>query len=424
MNIFSGYLVGTLAFSSIFLSSDVQSDELSCKNKTVIYYGNGVLSNEKDRKKSLYYIRDLLKYDLAISSKEFVTFEFKNVHNETNGVIRDLGESTKQDFQTDFSRFYRILSGLEFMPDRFQQEALNLEIRIEKTALLNNQDLKKHVDQYEKDIRAGKNVIVVSHSQGNFFANQAYDAINNNLKNRFRIVSVANPDSIVGGDGAYTTLFEDSVINGIRLLKLASGLQLPKLPNESNIGTGLVDRLGHSFINAYMLPRYRSSNEIVTNIIKAIDSFPEANCPEIHINHNQTYCRIKRLFYSPRLGATYDFTLYISGFITSSIPLSYLPSRGNGYLCPNWSTITHDNGSMFCLRAEGDPETASFSYTHRLSNVKRYQFLEFLENGFPVSVYGPYENNIISLGNSKLLASEKTEPLNCEITGRFRPFPY
>ncbi len=76
-------------------------------------------------------------------------------------------------------------------------------------------DLKEHIDSYKKNLEAGYRIHVIAHSQGNFYANQAYDYLNSNLNNKitaFRITSIANPDRRVGGNGNYFTYSNDLVI--------------------------------------------------------------------------------------------------------------------------------------------------------------------------------------------------------------------
>jgi hypothetical protein len=116
------------------------------------------------------------------------------------------------------------------------------------------------------DVESNK-VIIVSHSQGNFFANQAYSnaVISEASRASIGIVGVANPDSFVAGGGPHVTLFEDAVINAYRLFRLSRGLPGPQTPNATNF-LNLNDPTQHFFIASY-LP---DGSDSETKILQAI----------------------------------------------------------------------------------------------------------------------------------------------------------
>ena len=93
---------------------------------------------------------------------------------------------------------------------------------------------------YEKSFKHSHRVLLVSHSQGNLFANRVYDTINPaRYKNYFANVQVASPASSVSADmGAYTTGFIDPIINPI--------------PGSMDFNAFIELPGGHAFVEAYL----------------------------------------------------------------------------------------------------------------------------------------------------------------------------
>jgi hypothetical protein len=110
-----------------------------------------------------------------------------------------------------------------------------------------NYDLQTVIEQLI--VLNGSKVLLIAHSQGNFYANNAIHAIRNSVslhwetdQQKARLVSVATPTSLVAGGGAYTTLTSDGLINVIpAALKPNSTNNIPK--------PGLFD---HEFVKHYL----------------------------------------------------------------------------------------------------------------------------------------------------------------------------
>jgi len=142
---------------------------------------------------------------------------------------------------------------------------------VDRVALVTTDSLADQVNDYMKQIKEGKKILLVAHSQGNFFGNQAYGVLNSTAKQSFGIVSVANPDSSVGDGGPYTTLEEDEVIEYIKWVKDLIGLPVPMKPNLTNSPVELPDEKGHAFINAYMVAGSNSDQKITNDMISVLD---------------------------------------------------------------------------------------------------------------------------------------------------------
>ncbi len=107
--------------------------------------------------------------------------------------------------------------------------ALNLvppEIKFKFNELLKNQvvknistvgtnsssDLDKMVKDFEYDIADGKKITIVAHSQGNVFANLAYDRLSATNQAYAAIVPVASPESFVRKSFVGHVRFEDAYL--------------------------------------------------------------------------------------------------------------------------------------------------------------------------------------------------------------------
>lgn len=268
MSTFKKYFLSIVLTTFIFLTSHVaygQDTTGFCSEKdTAIYFGNGILTTRPEAKRAFAKLENEVMS--VVSAEEFEKINFYLAYNNTNGLINDLLESVIQDLSTDVTLFWRILANGVPMPESFKDNLLALATSIDEAALLNNQDLSIQVTSYKNSILEGKKVIVVSHSQGNFFANQAYGNLSGTERNSFGIVSVANPDSTVAGGGHYTTLFEDLVILAVTIAKQKAHLPTPLPPNVTNF-LSLADLTGHNFINAYLALNSNSKSKILNDIL-------------------------------------------------------------------------------------------------------------------------------------------------------------
>ncbi|MEN7982548.1 MAG: DUF1566 domain-containing protein [Nanoarchaeota archaeon] len=182
------------------------------ENKDIsIFFANGMFNSMSDIIKS----RLALKYKLKSHFSSEVDIKFFVAYNDSENLISQLKEVTRQKRLDTWAAFYKILAGIEVAPDWFQEAMNDLAASTNTANYVKDEDLQRHVQQYKDEIAEGRCVIVVSHSQGNFYANSAYEFMEGEC---FSIVAVATPASFVGGDGEYTTLTDDAIINAVRLV--------------------------------------------------------------------------------------------------------------------------------------------------------------------------------------------------------------
>ena len=242
-----------------------------CDQKdTVIFFGNGIKSLKRDAHDSIESVKKQIKTELP--PEEFAVLEFDVSYNGTHTLPLDLLESTIQILTGNTSRFWRLFFGLEIMPDWFADKFILLASVLDKSALVTTDSLRDHVNTYRTAIAEGKKVVLVAHSQGNLFGNQAFSLLNSREKQSFGLVSVANVDNNVLGNNTaeapYSTLINDKVIIAI----IASQIVLPSkpmAPNTENLAES-EDSLGHSFIDSYMVEGSVSETQITGDIVSVL----------------------------------------------------------------------------------------------------------------------------------------------------------
>ncbi len=266
-----------LPFLVLFLSLLVSTPLISapCSGIT-IFYANGMNNEWKDANDSLKDLRIKLLPILMYADSDI---DFQLAYNQKEGVISQIVEVATEKGMDRWKSFWNFLNGVEVAPDWFQEEVNN--IIIVATDELNafvDADLREQVADYKKAISNGRKVIVVAHSQGNFYANDAYGLVNSPS---FGIVSVATPAFYVAGDGPYITLTTDKVINlVVRPLSALAELLPPKPANETNNTDGGRDWMGHDFVSAY-LEGDKSGQFIEDNVLNVATQLPKPSRWEV-----------------------------------------------------------------------------------------------------------------------------------------------
>ena len=101
-----------------------------------------------------------------------------------------------------------------------------------------------HVAMYRAELALGNKVLLVAHSNGNVYADQAYGRLSPVERTSVGVVAVATPLGSVPGNGPYVTLVEDKFLQGL------PG-HLP--PNTTNTGGECPEVLGcHAFVDVYL----------------------------------------------------------------------------------------------------------------------------------------------------------------------------
>ena len=233
------------------------------RRPATVFFGNGVNTpGYQDAYERLLLLEERLHERIATVGSPVINeacLSYQVAFNYSSVLWRDILESIGQIVDTDWPSWWRAVFGLSVMTQEFEDLVMGrlseipLESYVQQCDLnVGTCDLTKQVYQYTRTLTCGPTdsliagtshdgsclvqqgppgrVVVVAHSQGNLFANQAFDALNDlgafeqrSLAN-FRVVSVATPTSVVAGeslftslDEAHTTLTEDFVADNLFL---------------------------------------------------------------------------------------------------------------------------------------------------------------------------------------------------------------
>ena len=250
--------------------------------EAIVYHSNGVLTSRTNAFRNLSELQG--RPAAVMSEEEFEKLSFKLAYNTTNGSLLDLLEATRQDIGTDLHEiFWRYVTGLDpSRPASLREYVETIAAQLDAEALTAVQDLSSHVASYRNALREGNKVVLVAHSQGNFFANQGHANLTPVEHQRFGITSVATPDSYVAGNGSDTTLLEDLVVLAVAVAKRASSSPEP-LPSNVTNNLASYDPLGHNFKKAYFARGSNSEVRVLSNIETTLARLGDASTSPLEV---------------------------------------------------------------------------------------------------------------------------------------------
>jgi len=315
------------------------------QKETVVYYGNGVLSEYHQSLFALELLeRKVLRAigDPAVESLLSFEVAYNRTHKPTHGLL-DVLEAYIQSGQSFSIHFWHWLAGLDaFVDPGFQTLMYPLLAELaEQAALLTNANVQEHTERYNRQLLKCKRVVVVAHFQGNFYANIAATGIEQPLASAFGIVSVANPASYVEGDGPYTTLTEDLVIAFIPGSKTANFDNYGLFESYSPLH-------GHAFVGNYLSPNHDAEIRVVGHVIDEInrvmnvDTSDYCGWPASYGTANSLYREPSdmRLFAGLPYSALWDLVIW-PAVLRDDIVVEYRVGRSG-----SWTALTQSKLSL------------------------------------------------------------------------------
>lgn len=396
--------------------------------KSTIYFINGVLTTRAAAMLTLYFELEPRVRNVSSGVIQQSCLDFELAYNQTAyrpGAsvgyitgIKDFLDSGVQRLGESVSNLWNYLGGLTVMPAALQQQVESIVSTAEVNVV---QDLDKHVQLYLQELMTAQKIILVAHSQGNYYANESYRNLVNVQSippNRISIIAVATPSNVVGGNGPYITLLRDFIWT-------LSFNPIPLLPNTDNGPCGGPFEC-HSFNDSY-LPGVVSGPAIMAGIISAIPrqartglvaqySFDSPGQPGLDSsgngNHGASVVGVAQV-----LGVRGLAARFTNGYI--DLPVStgfnlrgadftlsvFVKSTGAGAPNRNWFTKASSSANLYGLNGDS---TVGFSFDggagggarsatdafdgkwHHVAGVKRGQIAEVwidgkLENTGPIT---------------------------------------
>ncbi len=284
-------------FLFYFLIGDAAiKNAIACEQDYKIYYVNGVANT---RAAAIASMKDL-KAQVSQATREnglnIRCLEFGIAYNHSEGMVNDLLEAfVQRGLQSDYPMLVPFIYSYEdlemyeqlLFEDEYE-DAYYLIQEIQTQEFQATDDifvtLREHTNSYYDDLKLQKKLILVAHSQGNFYANSAYVEMTENIlyeqignDDNFSIVSVATPANRVRGPdpNRYTTLLSDFIhlVPGALDHNISNQLGCdipPVVPPEISIALLRNSVECHSFTQAYLRGEV-AGNRIIDQIMSLFD---------------------------------------------------------------------------------------------------------------------------------------------------------
>jgi hypothetical protein len=196
---------------SLFLFMNIVSAVPTCTTpepSAIIYFGNGINTDRGSARSSLSRMSKELTNEYNGQKLQYAL-----AYNRTTGMATDLAQASAQSGVQNNRNILRWLNGKNLSPEWLSKW---LDEYLSKRNLDVATEVASHANFYLNDILHGKKVIVVSHSQGNFYVNEAKQLLARQLRDgkmsSFAIFGVAVPaDNIGGSSGPYLTNHRDFI---------------------------------------------------------------------------------------------------------------------------------------------------------------------------------------------------------------------
>jgi hypothetical protein len=256
-----------LALRSIMPVQSLANENGCGSEKSVVYFVNGVRNTRNEAKDSLRSLIDIKAFRTDQSKK----IEYKLSYNPTNGLF-DFYEVLKQKLAEERQLLLDAIYKQNYDLNKPTREFLldyNRKFIEEQSA-----DVSQHIATYKSDILEGNRIFLVSHSQGNFFANSAYLGLSLEERKSVGNFQVATPSSSVASGGGYLRFNQDLVIKALETAASAIPGAAPVLPANFVVNSKYVtDPLVHGFTDAYLAdPMSRS--RIISALKAGVEAVP------------------------------------------------------------------------------------------------------------------------------------------------------
>lgn len=260
-----------IAGLSVAFADEVSS--LSCsKDKTHIIFINGINVKKEKIRDSSDAIDNLIQPIAGkINNRQQVEVSYE--YNTSEGLNRDIIQLIEQKLSgnkiNSSPKMLPLTPQFLFLDNEFisAERERYLEYKIDETELQNRNsanDVRRMVINIKGYLTLGKKVIVVSHSQGNIYANLVYDGLLkegvsyetlNKYYGNLQVGSVAK--EIRAKNSRYITLQNDRAVNSLRLR--GAGFIMPG--NYFQLNVDCPDGLCHGFNEAYLSEQNSASGK-------------------------------------------------------------------------------------------------------------------------------------------------------------------
>lgn len=231
-----------------FIFLNIAQAQIIDECKTDIYFGNGVWNSSEQAKDSIREMNRKIINPFIIKNSPILKAKYGEVQLQYNwgqGYMLDVLETyyqLKESGQVNGIEFFALMT-LLFNGNPIPATISTVMYQLRESAIIMDEQantVEMFQKYYEESFKYGHRVLLVSHSQGNLFANRVHEKITpSQYQNYFANLQVASPSSEVkASKGDYVTGFIDPVINPI--------------PGSMSSNANLDFPGGHKFVEAYL----------------------------------------------------------------------------------------------------------------------------------------------------------------------------
>lgn len=287
------FLSAALIFSSSLHAFEIPEENNACRinGDTIFAYYNGVMSSHDSALDNLALLRDIhgvitsdggvIDYDLMFNhTKGYQDFiEIFEQRFKEQPELRDRWEFFSQVLNDHGSWWDKIvlkIPELIINPDHWRNK-IKESLISNLSSLFSNlpevpQNNEEHQTKLDSWIIEGKKLLLVAHSQGNYYSNIEYDYVKNKIStDSVKAIHIAPAAPIA--DRPYVLADQDLVINGLR--NIENGPTVPIATHQIPVFNPLIsnngrDFLSHGLIETYMNPAFGMYESINKHINQAL----------------------------------------------------------------------------------------------------------------------------------------------------------
>lgn len=266
----------TLVYSGLFMllcgapGAGAQTNACADTETTEIYFVNGTWNSYAQARSKMVLVRDAYKESLEAQYPGQV-FEFKMGYNHSDGIVQDVLEVIRQKLDEIDDLDARQLTPKQYLllfmtANEFEDEVpeaakplANTIADYYATRATESETATALIRKNLTDLQEGRRVLLISHSQGNLFANQSVAALMNTYGGNIGMVSVATPTALTYNNSPYYTAHDDLLIN---LIRTVFNVLPSNVDNDPGFFNDRRDFTKHHFVESYFAEGLASRTKI------------------------------------------------------------------------------------------------------------------------------------------------------------------
>ncbi len=223
--------------------------------KSDLYYANGIMINISEKEATKIWDQKVkeLFLDKQESYKKLERIQVS--YNRSQGFFDNLFESLEQKISNEFG-WKEVSEAVRwYLETKGYQESFDAH----------TPDLAKQVASYKQSIKDGHGVIVIAHSQGNYYTNEAYELLDEWMREYFHMFGVATPANHVAGFAAGDITAPYVKFHNDFIKAVIGGLD-SNMDNPNQNHNSLVSIAAHDFYESYL--KSENSKAKILNFIE------------------------------------------------------------------------------------------------------------------------------------------------------------